>query len=259
MAIPYKIAKEIRQILDQETSAATQTESLFPRTQWTMVALAREGNEEGKRQALERLCAQYWQPIYYYIRSQGIDTIEAQDVTQDFFADFLERDSLARVAQNKGRFRAFLLVCVKHFLANYRKYLSAEKRGGKHIKWINFQSIPDEEIFHEKLTPEKAFDKNWARKLITNAYNQLKDEYIQSHKEKLFELLEPRLWEDGEALSYLEVSRQLNISEASLKVAVFRMKAKLASFIINEISQTVSCPDLVREEMAELMRYFQNK
>lgn len=258
MATNYKIAKEICQILEQETSSASQTASLFPRTQWTMVTLASEGSEQEKRQALERLCSQYWQPVYYYITSQGINATEAQDITQDFFVDFLERNSLAQVKQDKGRFRAFILVCVKHFLANYRKYLSAEKRGGKYIQWINFQAIPDEEIFHEKLTPEKAFDKNWTRRLIVNAYHQLKSEYVLADKEKLFELIEPRLWEDEEALSYSEVSKQLNISEASLKVTVFRMKAKLANLIINEIGQTVSHPDLIKKEMIELMRCFQN-
>lgn len=256
MAINSKIAKDICQILDQETSS--QTASLFPKTQWTTVALANHGDEKEKQQALERICSQYWQPVYYYIKSQGVNATEAQDVTQDFFADFLERDSLAKVAQNKGRFRAFLLVCIKHFLANYRRYLSAEKRGGKHLQWINFQSIPDDEIFHEKLTPEKIFDKNWTRRLIVNAYNQLKNEHVHAHKEKLFELLEPRLWEDCEALSYSEISKQLNISEAALKVTVFRMKAKFANLIINEIGQTVSHPDLIKEEMAELMRCFQN-
>src|ERR1035437_3828575 len=80
--------------------------------------------------ALERLCRVYWPPLYAYVRRLGESPHDAQDLTQEFFARFLDKDYLAAVDQAKGRFRSFMLAALKHFLANERDKQRAQKRGG---------------------------------------------------------------------------------------------------------------------------------
>jgi len=80
--------------------------------------------------ALEELCRAYWYPLYAYVRRHGHSKEDAEDLTQGFFAAFLKRNYLEDVRSEKGRFRAFLLAALKHYLANEHDRASRQKRGG---------------------------------------------------------------------------------------------------------------------------------
>src|SRR2546421_903627 len=82
------------------------------------------------RDALATLCSAYWYPIYAFIRRQGFVPQDAEDLTQEFFRRFLEKNSLMNVSPAAGKFRSFLLTCVKHFLANERERGQTQRRGG---------------------------------------------------------------------------------------------------------------------------------
>jgi len=102
----------------------------FAVTHWSVVLAAGRSDSTHARSALEKLCRTYWQPIYAYVRRQGHGPHDAQDLTQEFFARLLEKNSLADVDRGKGRFRSFLLASLKHFLANEWDKAQAQKRGG---------------------------------------------------------------------------------------------------------------------------------
>jgi RNA polymerase sigma-70 factor (ECF subfamily) len=89
----------------------------FATTSWSQVLAARDGTDTEARDALERLCSTYWYPLYAYVRRQGNDPEAARDLTQGFFAELFEHQTLRRVEPSAGRFRSFLLVCLKHFLS----------------------------------------------------------------------------------------------------------------------------------------------
>src|ERR1044072_2855107 len=91
---------------------------VFLTTHWSMVAAAGQPDSPEGQAALERLCGAYWYPIYSFVRRRGHDAIEAQDLTQSFFARLLERNDLLAADVRKGRFRTFLLSCAQNFLAN---------------------------------------------------------------------------------------------------------------------------------------------
>src|SRR5436309_1843872 len=103
---------------------------VFATTHWSVVLAAGDTAIPGAREALEKLCRAYWYPLYAYVRRRGHDAHEAQDLTQEFFARFLESHALREVSRAKGRFRAFLLAAMNHFLANEWKRGQALKRGG---------------------------------------------------------------------------------------------------------------------------------
>src|SRR5437879_4576890 len=94
--------------------------SRFVTTRWSMVLSAKARGLPEAREALASLCSAYWHPLYAYVRRQGFDADQSQDLTQDFFARLLEKEVLQAVDPAKGRFRAFLLASLRHFLANQR-------------------------------------------------------------------------------------------------------------------------------------------
>src|SRR5215831_193175 len=102
----------------------------FQTTHWTLVLTARDAEDTAAREALGSLCATYWYPLYAFVRRQGASPEEAEDLTQEFFRRFLERNGLASVRPEAGKFRSFLLVCLKNFLANERERANAQRRGG---------------------------------------------------------------------------------------------------------------------------------
>src|SRR5262245_63205291 len=101
----------------------------FHTTHWTVVLAARQNDGVVAEEALGRLCSTYWYPLYAFVRRQGSSPHEAEDLTQEFFCRFLERNSLNNVRPEAGKFRSFLLVCLKNFLANQRERALAQRRG----------------------------------------------------------------------------------------------------------------------------------
>src|SRR5262252_8480188 len=102
----------------------------FALTRWSIVLAAANSDAVNARDALENLCRTYWFPLYAFVRRQGHSPADAQDLTQEFFARLLEKDYLRSAAQEKGRFRTFLLVALKRFMANEWDRQHALKRGG---------------------------------------------------------------------------------------------------------------------------------
>ena len=110
----------------------TTREGLFASTRWTMVLDAGESQTPPAQalSALSELCRIYWRPIFLFLRRQGSNPHDAQDLTQGFFAHLIESRAYARADPEKGRFRSFLLGALKHFVAHARAHDRTQKRGG---------------------------------------------------------------------------------------------------------------------------------
>lgn len=100
----------------------------FATTHWSVV-LSAGRDSSGARESLELLCQTYWYPLYAYIRRRGQDAHAAQDLTQEFFTRFLESRALRGLDRERGRFRAFLLAAMNHFLASEWNRAQSLKRG----------------------------------------------------------------------------------------------------------------------------------
>ncbi len=143
--------------------------SSFDRTRWSVVLAAGDGTDTEAHAALSTLCKQYWYPLYAFVRRQGRNAADAQDLTQGFFLKLLEKDYLGRVDRSKGRFRTFLLTALRRFMAGEWDAVHASKRGGGQV----IISIDDQEaesryqreLCHD-ITPEKLYDRHWALALL---------------------------------------------------------------------------------------------
>ena len=90
----------------------------FASTHWSLVLAARQRPSPEAEAALTTLCRIYWYPLYAYARRHLARMEDAQDLTQGFFAQFLEKDYLQAADPERGKFRSFLLTAFKHFLAS---------------------------------------------------------------------------------------------------------------------------------------------
>src|SRR6476620_11788424 len=100
-----------------QLSQTGQNGAAFLTTHWSIVLTAR-GESSEAREALEKLCRNYWWPIYGFVRRQGHTPEYAPDLTQTFFAFLLERKGLDTVWPEKGRLRSFFLASVFFYLSD---------------------------------------------------------------------------------------------------------------------------------------------
>jgi RNA polymerase sigma-70 factor (ECF subfamily) len=247
---------------DPQQDAVPQRGANFSPTHWSVVLAAAGGADSTRaRDALEKLCRNYWPPIYAFVRRQGHNPHDAQDLTQEFFARLLERNSLANVDQAKGRFRSFLLASLKHFLANEWDKANAKKRGGGRPP-ISIDAAAAESscVFEpaDLLTADKIFERRWALALLDQVLRRLREEYARDGREKQFEQLKLTLTEASRSVPYAEIAVRLGTSEGAVKVAVHRLRQRYRELLRAEIADTVADPREIEDEIRNLFAALAN-
>src|SRR5215471_11595944 len=130
---------------------------VFQTTHWSVVLAARDQARPDAKEALAKLCSTYWYPLYAFIRRKSFAPHDAEDLTQEFFYNFLERDSLRNVAPTEGKFRSYLLACLKHFLSNHRRDQQTARRGlGTAVISLDGSAADTQDLMEaaDKVTPE---------------------------------------------------------------------------------------------------------
>ena len=227
----------------------------FVTTHWSVVLSAKAEGSAAADISLENLCRTYWWPLYAFVRRRGYEAHDAQDLTQEFFARFLAKDFLRSVERSKGKFRSFLLAAMEHFLAKEWRRANAQKRGGG----MTFVSINDEtaeqpylQIASPAQSSERIFEQQWATTLLNQATTRLRQEFVESGKEEMFEAIKVFLTGEKKAASYAELAAKLATTEAALKMAVSRMRQRYRELLRAEVANTVSRPEEVDEELHAL-------
>ena len=228
-------------------------------TRWSVVLAARQADSPQAREALATLCQTYWYPLYAFIRRQGHRPHEAQDLTQEFFARLIEKQYLAPLRREGGKFRTFLLTALQRFLANEWDKARARKRGGGQppisIDAAAAESRYDLEPSH-CLTPEKIYEQRWAQSLLDLVMRRLREEYAAREQAILFEQISGSLSRQRGAVPYAEIAAQLGTTEGAVKMAVHRLRARYRELLREEIAQTVATPADIEEEIQALFAAF---
>jgi RNA polymerase sigma-70 factor (ECF subfamily) len=239
--------------MDDDKPAARQ----FATTRWSQVLAAGQVHTGDSREALARLCESYWYPLYAYVRRWGHDADQAQDLTQEFFARLLEKHYLRAADPARGRFRSFLLASLKHFLSNERDRVGAAKRGGR-ATVVPLELETAEGRYRRELadaeTPETIYERRWALVLLERSLARLRREFEAAGKQTLFARLEGHLTGDQQTVPYADLCAELGMSEGAIKVAVHRLRRRFGALLREEISETVSDPAEVDDEIRELFR-----
>jgi len=243
------------------TATAGAPRDVFATTHWTVVLAAGRGSSPEAEVALEELCRTYWFPLYVYVRRRTSTREDAEDLTQAFFARLLEKNYLEKLTSQKGKFRAFLLAALKHFLVNEWNRANRQKRGGGvaplSLDWqdadARYQIEPA-----DNLSPDKLYDRAWAVTLLERVLARLRDENAAEDKARCFEQLKAFLMVGTDAIPYAEASAKLNLSEGAVRVAVHRLRRRYRELLRDEISQTLSDAAEIAEEMRTLFSAFAN-
>ena len=231
----------------------------FETTRWSVVLAAGGSHSATAREALEALCEAYWYPLYGYVRRQGYDADDAADAVQAFILVLLEREDLQGLRPERGRFRAFLLASLRHFLANQRVHNRAMKRGGG-APLLSLEFDEAEQRFrHEPAaegTPETLFDRTWALALLDHVFLRLREEWAAKGKADEYDRLKGCLMGDVPEGGYRQVAADLGSTEAAVKMAVQRLKRRFEQELRTEIADTVT-DDAVDDELRDLLKALQ--
>jgi len=232
---------------------------IFATTHWSVVLSAQDKDSPRSVEALEMLCRAYWYPLYAYARRAGQTPADAEDLTQSFFARLLEKDYLKSAVREKGRFRTFLLMAMKRFVANEWDRQHAQKRGGFAPRVAIDQALAESRFAAEPshtLQPDVLFDRQWAMTLLERTMAQLQEEYLVTGRATLFEYLQSCLAKEESGLPYAEIAARLHLTEAAVKMAVHRLRVRYREILRGEIADTVSSPGEIEEELRHLFSTF---
>jgi DNA-directed RNA polymerase specialized sigma24 family protein len=227
----------------------------FQTTNWGVVVQAGRAGSPESQAALEWLSQAYWYPLYAYVRRQGRNVEEAQDLTQEFFHHLLASEFLQRAQQNRGRFRTFLLSSLKNFLVNEWVKANREKRGsGQHVLSLD-EELAESRLAAEPATaqpPDALYDRGWAGILMERAMMALRSEFANTGKLDTFERLKVYVWGEKSGLPYATMAGQLDMTEGAVKVTVHRLRQRYGELLRAEVAQTVATPVEVEEELRYL-------
>ena len=183
--------------------------SQFVTTRWSIVLAAGRRSSPAAGQALETLCQTYWYPLYAYVRRRVPNIEEARDLTQAFFTELLDKEYVRPAAPERGRFRAYLLTCFKHFLSHEWEKAKAKKRGGGQ-RAISLDFDAGDSQFRlepaSQLTAEELYERQWAIALLDRVMLQLRDEHAKTAKHEQFELLKTFIAGEHAGETYADVA-----------------------------------------------------
>lgn len=242
----------------QQAEEAGRPHARFAATSWTAVVAAGQSDTPQSREALTRLCEDYWEPLHAYVRRSGYSEHEAKDLTQEFFLRLLSKNAFAAADRSKGKFRTFLLTALNYFLVNEYRRASADKRGGGQKLVSIDEQDEDHEPRHEPashLSPDVIYEQTWARTVFRQARERLAEEYASTGKANFFAELGVFLDGTPDPRGYHPVAERLQMTPNAVGVAVYRMRQRLGELIRAQIGHTLvnPTPAEIEAEMRFLM------
>jgi RNA polymerase sigma-70 factor (ECF subfamily) len=220
------------------------------------MVLEAQSESPAAQEALEKLCRTYWRPIFAFLRRQGIGPAEAEDITQGFFAQLLERRSFDAVRKEKGRLRSYLLGALKYFVVDEHRRAMAIKRGqGQRL-------VPLEEFRAENrvemepadpVTAEMIYERRWALTVLEQVLGRLKKEYQVAGNAALFDSLKQLLPDEPGSPSQAEIAARFGMTENAVRQAFYRFRQRYQALLREEIANTVATPGDIEDELRHLI------
>jgi RNA polymerase sigma factor (sigma-70 family) len=254
------MADQIPADSDNPSLSNTGKPTAFPKTRWSLIASLGDVDERSASEALSELCDLYWYPVYAYIRRSGRSPEDAEDLTQDFFANVVRRGDLKNVTQrSSARFRSYILAAVKNLLTSDHRQQSAKRRGGTAIRLSIDAEVAEKRYRNEpaeSLTPEDLFERRWALTVIDTALQNLKAEYERSDRGKIFARLQPLIPLKNDTGQYADAAQQLGMSDGAIQVAMHRLRKRYQTCIREQIAHTVASEEEVEGELRYIFGLF---
>jgi len=226
-----------------------------PATRWSLVLAAGDSRSPNAEEALEHLCRLYWKPVYGFVRSRSHSPEDALDLTQGFFAHLLESRLIHRADAQLGRFRSYLLGCVKNYISGEKAKALTRKRGGD-WKRINLDVGAVEQWLSiaapAARQPDQIYDYACAVSLLDEALRLLEEECATKDQSNVFAALKPYLQGDAAGPNYAETARALGTTHGTVRVMVHRLRTRYRTVLRSVVAETLSDPLAVEEELRNL-------
>jgi RNA polymerase sigma-70 factor (ECF subfamily) len=226
----------------------------FPATRHSAIAAVRSGDAAERARGLATLASVYWRPVYSYLRLRWSRPHEdAADLTQDFFAEVVQKDLLERFDPARARLRTYLRVCIDGLVGNHDKAAARQKRGGGGpTLHFDFDSVREEVERLSTDSPDRLFEKEWARGVFAMALERLRRECEASGKAQHYALLEE--YDLGpERPTYAELAQRSGISVTDVTNRLFRTRRELRRIALEVLRQLTASEDEFREEARALL------
>jgi len=222
----------------------------FQTTRWSLIIAARDDTPEA-RGALDALCRAYRPAVLTYVRGRGHSRGEAEDLTQGFFARFLERGLHASADRERGRFRVYLRTALHNFLVNTYEHDAAERRRPPQ-RPVDLDPDQLPTAAGDDL-PERAFERAWAVTVVQRAMQRLRREARAAGKGELFTRLQGFLLEAPDGDDYPRIAAELGMRANTIAVATHRLRGRLRELVREELADTVDRAEDVDDEYAALV------
>jgi RNA polymerase sigma factor (sigma-70 family) len=183
----------------------------FPPTSQSILHDLRSDDERIKARARERLAAQYWTPIYTYVRFRWrLAPDRAAELTQELFLKDLERETFTRFDPDRARFRTFLRTCVDNLMRDQARYDRAGKRHSEHV--VAFE-LAEQELarLDSSLSPDEAFEQAWRKSVVTAARARL-DENLRNRGKHQHAEIFAMFHDEDPPPSYADAAARLQIT-----------------------------------------------
>jgi RNA polymerase sigma factor (sigma-70 family) len=230
----------------------------FPVTRISVIERIRNGDKAERARALDLVCEGYWKPVYKYIRLRWQrDATAAQDLTQGFFIEMLERKLLKRFDPDKSRLRTYLRLCVDSFVMNEDKAAGRQKRGGQvpHLA-LDFAGV--EEEFGDTVidpaamaSPESLddfFEKEWVRSLFALAVESLSNLCAERNRSQTFQLFEAYHLDGDEQVSYVQLAERFGIAVSDVTNALAWARREFRRTALERLRESCVSDDEFRRE-----------
>ena len=200
-------------------------------------------------EAMNRLIALYWKPVYRFIRMKFQKNNEdAKDLTQGFFTSVMQRDFFARFDPAKASFRTYLRMAVERYAANEHAAANRQKRGGG----IEFETVDDQQISAE--SPEIEFEREWRRQLFFLALDDLRAHCHETGKQIQFAIFEDYDLTNRDSISYADLASKYGIPETTVTNYLAWTRRTLRAFITERLRSTTSNAKELHEEMRRIWK-----
>lgn len=218
-------------------------ESAFPQTNWTLVLDQNCTGDEDPLNSLRHLAQIYWKPLYRFSRQKGASHEDAADHVQGFFEYLLSNEALSGLERRETRFRAFLLTCFTNWVTERKREALTEKRGGmaSFVTHEELEAMEKEPAGAAEDSPEKTYDRRWARAIYDNALKALDDEIYESERPAyLISLKHTILGSIGERVDIMTVAKQFNQTPATARKAASDLRERFGIHLRRAVRAVVA-------------------
>jgi RNA polymerase sigma-70 factor (ECF subfamily) len=208
---------------------------------------------------MNRFVARYWRPVFYFLRTRGYPLHDAEDLTQEFFLRFLERDWIGRADPARGRFRTYLLTVLTRFLADQGQWRAPrQKRFDDRMVAISTLLGESERTFepHDRLTPESVFMREWAAAAIRAVEQSVRHWCEERGRPDWFEIFALHHFPPPGAIrpTQQEIAARFHLSRDQVRYALEETNGEFVTRLRAEVIEQVGSAAEIDGEIAEFAK-----